>query len=238
MALWITFLQPGSDHPDCLSTDVQRGLVSHTINARRQTTGDDKTGLCQAAGKRRRCRQGGGDARRPPTMANCGFSRMAGSPATNSSGGASSSSASKAGYVAASHISKCWPGRSSQAIAAAAPSRISAAPRLHCGGWHAQRTPGGGRCAERCRGTTKGFDQFTEAPRPELRQSMQAQARLQFGGWAGRKIIAHHLIILDSEARRSQQQAVDNSVDNRLTTCASVNTAPLTRPIHGVAAKR
>ena len=81
----------------------------------------------------------GRDARRLPTIASCGFSRIAGSPATNNSGGASSIWASSAGYSGWSHISKCWAGRASQANASTgAVADFRAAAGIGADGWQAQ----------------------------------------------------------------------------------------------------
>ena len=53
VALWIKVFKPGAEHADCLAADIQRCLVSHAVYAQRKTTGDDKTGARQAAGKGR-----------------------------------------------------------------------------------------------------------------------------------------------------------------------------------------
>ncbi len=66
-----------------------------------------------------------GLARRLPTIASWGRSRVSGAPSTYSSGGASATSASSAGYPGSSHISRCLRGPSSQRRASPAASRTA-----------------------------------------------------------------------------------------------------------------
>ncbi|MNC66732.1 hypothetical protein D3C75_1171670 [compost metagenome] len=51
MPLWIKFLQPGTQHPDRLPTDIQSSLMSGTVDSQGQAAGNDKTTPGQVSGK-------------------------------------------------------------------------------------------------------------------------------------------------------------------------------------------
>jgi hypothetical protein len=97
VALWIKIFKPCAEHANCLAAHIQCRLMGCTVNAQRKAAGDDKTGARQTARNAAAVSMPGRDARRLPTIASCGFSRIEGSPATNNSGGASSIWASSAG---------------------------------------------------------------------------------------------------------------------------------------------
>ena len=117
--------QAGAEDCHGRAANLQRALVGGAIDSQGQPAGDGEAALRQAARKAPGGAQPGGLARRLPTIASCGRSRVSGAPSTYSSGGASATSASSAGYPGSSHISRCLRGPSSQRRASPAASRTA-----------------------------------------------------------------------------------------------------------------
>lgn len=97
MALWIKFLQPRAEHGNRAPTSLQRSPMSGTVDAYRQPAGNGETCLRKVAGKCPGCVERRGCGTSAAHDGQLRRSSKAGSPATKSSGGASSISASKAG---------------------------------------------------------------------------------------------------------------------------------------------
>ena len=183
VALRVDPLQAGTQHRDRCTASFQRALVGGTVDTQGQAAGDHEATTGQAAGKG----LGGIQPRsRGAPTADHGQLRTLQQPRITGDeqqrrgvvqlgqqGGVGGVVPHQQGL--ARLLQPAQSGRGPLADVCATPGLGTAAGKT-------QRAPRGGRRAEGGGGAAKSFQQAAKAPRTELRQAVQAQARLQFGG--------------------------------------------------------